>query len=41
MKEISVSSSLIREKCERGESLDGLVPAAVEEYIKNNALYKK
>ncbi len=36
---VEVSSSDIREKVKRGEDISGLVPKAVESYIKENALY--
>lgn len=32
----SVSSTLVRQKLEAGESLDGLVPKKVEEFIRNS-----
>lgn len=34
-----ISSSVIRERIQRGESIDALVPPAVAAYIKENALY--
>ena len=34
-----VSSSVIREKLKNGESIEGLVPKAVENYIKEHRLY--
>lgn len=37
---LDISSTEIREKTQRGESLNGLVPDKVEEYIKKNDLYK-
>lgn len=37
---LDISSTEIREKAQRGESLNGLVPDKVEEYIKKNDLYK-
>ncbi|WP_066646270.1 nicotinate-nucleotide adenylyltransferase [Christensenella timonensis] len=35
-----VSSSYIRERVERGKSIEGLVPKSVEEYIIANGLYR-
>lgn len=35
-----VSSSQIRERCARGESVDNLVPASVSRYISENRLYR-
>ena len=37
---LDVSSTEIREKVRRRESLEGLVPAAVEEYIRERQLYR-
>jgi len=37
---LDVSSTEIREKVRRGQSLEGLVPAAVEEYIRERQLYR-
>ena len=34
-----VSSTMIREKAAAGESLEGLVPAEVETYMKKHQLY--
>jgi nicotinate-nucleotide adenylyltransferase len=36
----AVSSSEVRERAARGESLEGLVPSAVEAAIRENALYR-
>jgi nicotinate-nucleotide adenylyltransferase len=36
----AVSSSEVRERAARGESLEGLVPSAVEAVIRENALYR-
>ena len=36
---IEVSSSAVREKLARGESVEGLVPSSVAEYIKEKGLY--
>ncbi|MCB2182752.1 MAG: nicotinate-nucleotide adenylyltransferase [Desulfobulbaceae bacterium] len=41
MKPVNISSSLIRKKVQKGESLDGLVPPAVERYIHEQGLYKQ
>lgn len=38
---LPVSSTAIREKARRGEPLQGLVPGAVEEYIRDRNLYRK
>ncbi len=38
---LPVSSSAIREKARRGESLRGLVPGAVEDYIRDRHLYRR
>lgn len=37
---IDVSSTEVRERARRGRSLDGLVPEAVERYIRDHQLYK-
>ena len=36
----AVSSSEVRERAARGESLAGLVPPAVEDEIRENGLYR-
>lgn len=38
--EVDVSSTQVRERLQSGESISDLVPAKVEQYIQNNALYK-
>lgn len=38
---VDVSSSELRERCSRGESIKYLVPDAVEEYIVEKGLYRK
>ena len=38
---MDVSSTQIRERVRRGESLQGLLPEAVEAYIRKNRLYEK
>lgn len=38
--DIEISSSMIRKRADRGLSLEGFVPAAVEEYIESKRLYK-
>ena len=40
IKRITLSSSLIRGKIINGEDTKGLIPEEIEEYIKNNNLYK-
>lgn len=40
MKECDISSTDIRERAAEGKSLKKLVPASVEEYIKNHNLYR-
>lgn len=37
---LDISSTLIRDKIKNCENINGLVPQKVEEYIKNNDLYK-
>ena len=39
MKPFSVSSSEIRIRCQNNEDITGLVPTAVQSYIKENKLY--
>ena len=34
-----VSSTTIRQRCETGDPLDGLVPAIVQQYIEQHGLY--
>jgi nicotinate-nucleotide adenylyltransferase len=41
MKEIAISSSDIRRRARAGESLHGLVPPAVADYIRDHALYSR
>lgn len=41
VRQIDVSSTQIRERCGRGEPIDGLVPAEVEKYILAEGLYRK
>jgi nicotinate-nucleotide adenylyltransferase len=38
---VPVSSTMVRAAVEKGESLDGMVPLAVEKYIREQGLYKK
>jgi nicotinate-nucleotide adenylyltransferase len=40
MAPMAVSASDIRKRVARGESLEGLVPAAVADYIRSHALYR-
>ncbi|VCU68956.1 Nicotinate-nucleotide adenylyltransferase [Pigmentiphaga humi] len=40
MPEMAVSSSAIRQRLARGESIEGLVPAAVSQYITQHRLYQ-
>ncbi len=40
MKSIDISSSMVREKLAQGQSVSGLVPPAVLEYMIENELYK-
>jgi len=37
---LDISSTAIRERVQRGETLDGLVPGAVEAYIREHQLYR-
>ena len=39
--EISISSTEIREKIQKGLSIDGLVPQAIVEYIRQRDLYRR
>jgi nicotinate-nucleotide adenylyltransferase len=41
MPEVDISSTMVREKIRHGESIAGLVPIEVEEYISRNNLYGK
>jgi nicotinate (nicotinamide) nucleotide adenylyltransferase len=41
MKPINLSSTTLREKLERGQSVGASIPSAVLEYINKNGLYKK
>lgn len=41
MEFINLSSSMIRDRVSKGESVSGLVPQKVLEYIKENGLYKE
>ena len=38
---VPVSSTMVRRAVEKGESLEGMVPSAVEKYIREQGLYKK
>lgn len=40
MKPVNISSTMIREKVRAGQSISGLLPAAIEEYVLNRNLYK-
>jgi len=40
MPEVEVSSTLLREKAQRGESIEAWVPKQVAEYIERNGLYR-
>jgi nicotinic acid mononucleotide adenylyltransferase len=39
--ELPFSSTDVRERLKRGESIDDMVPAAVAKYIADNGLWKK
>ena len=39
--EIPISSTEIREKIQKGLSIDGLVPQAIVEYIRQRDLYRR
>jgi len=38
---IPISSTMIRQRMSQGESIEGLVPKKVEEYIREKGLYTK
>lgn len=37
---VDISSTELRERIQKGETVDNLIPEEVEEYIKNNGLYR-
>lgn len=37
---VDISSTELRERIQKGETVDNLIPKEVEEYIKNNGLYR-
>lgn len=40
MQPLEISSTMVRERLEQGQSIAGLVPSVVVEYIRENGLYK-
>ena len=37
---VDISSTELRERIQKDETVDNLIPKEVEEYIKNNGLYR-